>query len=63
MTYTGSGKPGPARRPAGEPRLTMSSTRSSAIRAIAGRRAVIRLAVNHLPTRRRQCRCASRRRG
>ena len=37
----------------------MSSMSCSAIRAIAGRSAVIRLAVNHLPTRRRQCWCSS----
>lgn len=37
----------------------MSSMRSSAIWTMAGRMAFMRLAVNHLPTRRRQRWCSS----
>ncbi len=59
ITHTGSGKPRPALRSAGEPLATISSMSCSAIASIAGRSAFIRLAVNHLPIIRRHRRCPS----
>ena len=59
MTQTGSGKPSDALRSAGAPLATISSISCSAIAAIPGRNAFMRLAVNHLPMLRRHVRCAS----
>ena len=55
ITHTGSGKPTFALRSAGWPSASIASISRSAMSSIAGRSAIIRLAVNQRAIIRRHC--------